>query len=392
MPLSVAFLIASIWSAITLKGYKLIQRIEIFSKGAGASNVIYMIWIFIFAGAFAAIAKASGAVDATVDLALSYLPSALIVPGLFVASCFISMAIGTSVGTVVAITPLAVNIAVQTGGEIPFFVGIVLGGAFFGDNLSFISDTTIAATRTQNCNMKDKFRANFRIVFPAAVMALIFYILSSPVIDSVDISSSLSRWLVLPYLIVIILALSGLNVIVVLLFGIISALLGGYFSGHKIIDMFSIAGEGISGVGDLIVVTLLAAGMLEMIRKAGGISFILQIINNNIGSTRGAQLSITLLVGLVNLCTANNTVAILTVGSLAKSIADRFHVSSKKAASLLDTGSCIIQSLIPYGAQAMMAASIAGISPIAPLPYMYYSFFLIFTLGISILIKKRNGS
>lgn len=390
MPLSVAFLIASVWGAFTLTGKKLTDRIEIFSKGASSSNVLYMIWIFILAGVFAAIAKSTGAVDATVNLALSYLPASLIVPGLFLATCFISMAIGTSVGTVVALTPLAVDMALGTGGEVPFFVAIIIGGAFFGDNLSFISDTTIAATRTQGCDMKDKFLANIKIVVPAALISLLLYCFFSPEIKEVTVSNSVPEWLVIPYLLVIILAVLGVNVVLVLLSGIFSAILAGLLRGKNLIDILFIAGEGIDSVGSLIVITLLAAGMLGIIKEAGGIDFILKIVSGNISSVRGAQFSIALLVGIVNLCTANNTVAIITVGPLAKRISDYFQLSPKKVSSLLDTGSCIVQALIPYGAQTLMATALAGISPVAPWPYLFYPQTLLICLCISILTTKRK--
>ncbi len=390
MPISVALMIASIWAAFTLKGKSISQKIEIFSKEAGSSNVLYMVWIFILAGAFAAIAKQSGAVEATVDLALIILPSYMIVPGLFIATCFISMAIGTSVGTVVALTPLAVNMAEGAGAPVPFFVAILLGGAFFGDNLSFISDTTIAATRTQGCDMKDKFLANIRIVLPAAAIALFLYCLFSPTLESTPQPSGRSLWLVIPYLIVIACALYGITVTVVLLIGIISAMIAAILEGISILDIFSIAGKGIDSVGPLVMITLLAAGMLGMIKSAGGIDFILKILGRNISTSRGAQLSISLLVGIVNICTANNTVAILTVGSLAKKIADTYNIPPRKTASLLDTGSCIVQAIIPYGAQTLMAASLAGISPIAPWQYLFYPQILILCLAISIMITPKR--
>ncbi|MDE6794012.1 MAG: Na+/H+ antiporter NhaC family protein, partial [Muribaculaceae bacterium] len=270
MPLSVAFLIASVWAAFTLRGLSVGERIEVFSKGAASSNVLYMIWIFILAGVFASIAKSTGAVEATVNMALSVLPSSLIVPGLFVATCFISMAIGTSVGTVVAMTPLAVDIAMQINGEVAYFVAIVLGGAFFGENLSFISDTTIAATRTQQCDMKDKFFANIKIVVPAALMALVLYCILSPEFSTIQISDNVSNWLVLPYLLVIILAIMGINVVIVLLCGIASAVIVGIINGQELMDMLFIAGEGVESVGSLIIVTLLAAGMLGIIKHSGG--------------------------------------------------------------------------------------------------------------------------
>lgn len=390
MPLSVALLISSVWAAFTMKGVSLSERIETFSKGAGSSNVLYMIWIFILAGAFAAVAKKTGAVEATVDLTLGILPASLIVPGLFVATCFISMAIGTSVGTVVAITPLAVDMAAGTGAPVPFYVAIVLGGAFYGDNLSFISDTTIAATRTQGCDMRHKFIANLQIVLPAALIALALYCIFAPEIGHVEIGGDAPGWLVIPYLVVIVLALFGINVTVVLLVGIVSAIVAGLILGNSLMDIFSMAGEGIESVGGLIVITLLAAGMLGMIKSTGGIGFILKMVSRNIGTSRGAQLSIVLLVGIVNLCTANNTVAIITVGSLAKKIASEYKIAPRKAASLLDTGSCIVQALIPYGAQTLMAASLAGISPVAPWQYLFYPQILIVCLAVSILVVRKN--
>lgn len=390
MPISVALLIASVWAAFTMTGRTLTERIEAFSKGASSSNVMYMIWIFILAGAFAEIARKTGAVEATVNVALTALPSFLIVPGLFLATCFISMAIGTSVGTVVALTPLAVDMAEGTGSPVAFYVAIVLGGAFFGDNLSFISDTTIAATRTQGCDMRHKFFANLKIVLPAAIIALALYCIFAPEVKMINIGSEVSGWLVIPYLLVIALAIAGINVTVVLLIGIISALAGGILEGHGLMDIFSMAGAGIDSVSPLIVITLMAAGMLGMIKSAGGIDFILNILGRNVGSARGAQLSIVLLVGIVNLCTANNTVAIITVGSMAKKIASAYDILPRKSASLLDTGSCVVQALIPYGAQTLMAASLAGISPVAPWPYLFYPQILILTLGISILVTKNR--
>ncbi len=391
MPISIAMLVASIWAAVTIKGRTVSEKIEVFSKEAGKSNVMYMIWIFILAGVFAAIAKKIGAVEATVDVTLSFLPVQLIVPGLFVATCFISMAIGTSVGTVVAMTPFAVDMASSIGSSVPFFVAIVLGGAFFGDNLSFISDTTIAATRTQGCDMKDKFMANIMIVLPAAMISLVLYSIFSPHIDFVEVSNESSSYLVVPYLLVIILALIGINVAIVLLAGILVAVLAGLFIGMPILNIFYVAGEGVDSVGSLIVITLLAAGMLGMIKCAGGIDFILKLVGSGTSSKRGAQLSIVLLVGIVNLCTANNTVAIITVGSLAKKIASTYNIAEKKAASLLDTGSCVVQALIPYGAQTLMATSLAGISPVEPLRYLFYPQVLVVCLAISILVIRKRG-
>lgn len=362
MPIAVALLLGSAWAVVIMHGKPLSERVEIFSRDAGSSNVMYMVWIFILAGAFAALAREIGAIEATVHLALRFLPVEMLIPGLFAAACFISLAIGTSVGTVVALTPLAVELAQSESGNVPFFVAVVLGGAFFGDNLSFISDTTIAATRTQGCRMRDKFRVNLWIALPAAVASLILYVILGVRLPDMASLSGSNPLLVAPYLLIILLALAGLNVTVVLSIGIVVAIILGLCTGHDIISLFGFMGRGIDSVGQLIIITLLAAGMLGLIKAAGGIDYILQVLTRRIRGPRGAQAGIALVVGLVNLCTANNTVAIITVGQLASSLSKRFGVDPRKAASLLDTSSCIVQSLIPYGAQTLLATSLASIS------------------------------
>lgn len=389
MPMSVALLIASAWAVIISSGSPLNKRIEVFSRQAGSTNVMYMVWIFILAGAFAALAKETGSIEATVGLTLKYMPKEFIVPGLFLAACFISLSIGTSVGTVVALTPLAVEIAQVETGSVPFFVAVVLGGAFFGDNLSFISDTTIAATRTQGCNMSDKFRANILITVPAALITLILYVFFGLQVNGISISDNFNPWLVLPYIVIIVSAVAGVNVTIVLTLGIISSLTLGLILDYPLLDLFSFMGSGVDGMGQLIIVTLLASGLLGLIKEAGGINYLLQILTRHIRGKRGAQGAIALLVGLVNLCTANNTVAILTVGSLSKSIAEKYGITPKKSASILDTCSCIVQSLIPYGAQTLLATGLAGISPEAPWTYLYYPWALAVTVTISILITRK---
>ncbi|MDE5656916.1 MAG: Na+/H+ antiporter NhaC family protein, partial [Muribaculaceae bacterium] len=346
---------------------------EVFSRAAGHANIIYMIWIFILAGAFAAIAKEIGAVNATVDLALRLLPAGLIVPGIFAAACFISLAVGTSVGTVVALTPLATEIAGASGGNTAFMVAVVLGGAFFGDNLSFISDTTIAATRTQGCDMADKFRANVWLAVPAALVTLAIYTVETPEFAVPDSGApARSAWLVLPYMIVIVTAIARVNVNIVLSLGIAASLVIGIAQGYPLLDLCGFMGGGIDSMGGLIVITLMSAGMLGVVKASGGITWLLQVLTARVKGTRGAQVCIALLVSLVNLCTANNTVAIITVGSLSKEIARRYGVSARKTASLLDTCSCIIQCLIPYGAQTLLACSLSGLSPAEPFAYLYY--------------------
>lgn len=394
MPITVALLIASAWGVIILRGTPLSRRVEIFSRDAGSSGVMYMIWIFLLAGAFAALAKEVGAVEATVNLALRWLPSAMLIPGLFLAACFISLAIGTSVGTVVALTPLAVQLAQSESGSVPFFVAVVLGGAFFGDNLSFISDTTIAATRTQGCKMNDKFKVNLWIALPAALVSLGLYVFFGADVPEVVITGDSNPWLVLPYIIIIATALAGVNVTVVLSIGIVITLVIAICSGYDILQLFGFMGSGIDSVGNLVIVTLLAAGMLGLIKAAGGIDYILQALTSRINGDRGAMTGIALLVSIVNLCTANNTVAILTVGSLSKEIADRFHLDPRKTASILDTCSCIVQSLIPYGAQTLLATGLAGISPAAPWPFMYYSWALAAAVVMSVIFRypRKFGS
>lgn len=387
MPITVALIAASAWGVAIDRGQKLTDRIESFSQAAGHGNILYMVWIFVMAGAFAALAKDIGAIEATVQLTLRVFPSHLILPAIFLAACFISLSIGTSVGTVVAIVPLIVEIAETGGGSVPLFVAAALGGAFFGDNLSFISDTTIAATRTQGCSMADKFRANFRIVLPAALIALAVYFIIGREFNMSFTKSEYDPLLILPYLIIIVTALAGINVLIVLATGIVSAIiLGVTCSGFDILRCCSSMGAGIDGMGQLIVITLLAAGMLGLIKKMGGIDFILQRLTAHVSSVRGAQGCIALLVGLVNLCTANNTVAIISVGSISRSISTRYGLQPKRVASLLDTCSCIVQCLIPYGAQTLLATGLAGISPAAPWPYLYYPWALTLTVAVAVIL------
>lgn len=390
MPLSVAFIAASIW-AVIIDGHKpLSQRIETFSKAAGSLNIIYMIWIFILAGAFASLAKETGSIDATVAVTMKYLPSRLLLPGIFVAACFISLSIGTSVGTVVALSPLAVDIANTGGGNVPLYVAAVLGGAFFGDNLSFISDTTIAATRTQGVAMNVKFKANLAIVLPAALLTLAIYTatgLDNPctsVVRETDLS------LIIPYILIIALSLAGLNVTVVLVCGIAAAMIIAAVHGFSMIELAEFMGNGIGSMGDLIVITLLSAGMLGTIKATGGINFLLQVMSKHIHGARGAKAAIATLVSSVNICTANNTVAIITVGSLSRKIAERYGISGARTASLLDTCSCIMQCLLPYGAQTLLAVSLAGISPEAPWIYLYYPWALAAIVALSIIFGKTK--
>lgn len=379
LSLTVAFMISSIYAVAISGGMPVRKRVDTYSKGAGANNLMLMLWIYVLAGSFAASAKAMGAVDATVNLALSILPASMILPGLFLAACFISVSIGTSVGTVVALVPIAAGLAHSMDANVGMMTAIIVGGAYFGDNLSFISDTTVVATQTQNCKMSDKFKVNAMIVVPAAVLVLIAYSVMGIGLQAPTHINEVEYMKVLPYLIVLVTAIAGMNVMAVLTLGTLlcgaigigSHLLGASGS-YDLFGWFSAMGNGIIGMGELIIIAMMAGGMLEIIRENGGIDFIINKITAHVNSKRGAELSIAALVSMVNICTANNTVAILTVGNISKKIGDRFGVDNRKAASILDTFSCMVQGLIPYGVQMLLAAGLANLSPMDILPYLYY--------------------
>ena len=379
LSLTVAFMISSIYAVAISGGMPVRKRVDTYSKGAGANNLMLMLWIYVLAGSFAASAKAMGAVDATVNLALSILPASMILPGLFLAACFISVSIGTSVGTVVALVPIAAGLAHSMDANVGMMTAIIVGGAYFGDNLSFISDTTVVATQTQNCKMSDKFKVNSMIVVPAAVLVLIAYSVMGVGLQTPTHINEVKYMKVLPYLTVLVTAIAGMNVMAVLTLGTLlcgaigigSHLLGASGS-YDLFGWFSAMGNGIIGMGELIIIAMMAGGMLEIIRENGGIDFIINKITAHVNSKRGAELSIAALVSMVNICTANNTVAILTVGNISKKIGDRFGVDNRKAASILDTFSCMVQGLIPYGVQMLLAAGLANLSPMDILPYLYY--------------------
>lgn len=379
LSLTVAFMISSIYAVAISGGMSVRKRVDTYSKGAGANNLMLMLWIYVLAGSFAASAKAMGAVDATVNLALSILPANMILPGLFLAACFISVSIGTSVGTVVALVPIAAGLAHSMDANVGMMTAIIVGGAYFGDNLSFISDTTVVATQTQNCKMSDKFKVNSMIVVPAAVLVLIAYSVMGVGLQAPTHINEVEYMKVLPYLTVLVTAIAGMNVMAVLTLGTLlcgaigigSHLLGASGS-YDLFGWFSAMGNGIIGMGELIIIAMMAGGMLEIIRENGGIDFIINKITAHVNSKRGAELSIAALVSMVNICTANNTVAILTVGNISKKIGDRFGVDNRKAASILDTFSCMVQGLIPYGVQMLLAAGLANLSPMDILPYLYY--------------------
>lgn len=379
LSLTVAFMISSIYAIAISGGMPIKSRVDTYSKGAGANNLMLMLWIYVLAGSFAASAKAMGAVDATVNLALSILPASMILPGLFLAACFISVSIGTSVGTVVALVPIAAGLAHSMDVNIGIMTAIIVGGAYFGDNLSFISDTTVVATQTQNCKMSDKFRVNSLIVVPAAVIVLAIYAVMGIGLQAPTDIPEVEYIKVLPYLVVLVTAVAGMNVMAVLTMGTllcgvigVSCQLLGATGGYGLFGWFSAMGNGIIGMGELVIIAMMAGGMLEIIRENGGINYIINKITAHVSNKRGAELSIAALVSMVNVCTANNTVAILTVGNIAKKIGDKFGVDNRKAASILDTFSCSVQGLIPYGVQMLLAAGLANLSPMDILPYLYY--------------------
>ncbi len=379
LSLTVAFMISSIYAIAISGGMPIKSRVDTYSKGAGANNLMLMLWIYVLAGSFAASAKAMGAVDATVNLALSILPASMILPGLFLAACFISVSIGTSVGTVVALVPIAAGLAHSMDVNTGMMTAIIVGGAYFGDNLSFISDTTVVASQTQNCKMSDKFRVNSLIVVPAAVIVLAIYAVMGIGLQAPTDIPEVEYVKVLPYLVVLVTAVAGINVMAVLTMGTllcgvigVSCQLLGATGGYGLFGWFSAMGNGIIGMGELVIIAMMAGGMLEIIRENGGINYIIDKITAHVSNKRGAELSIAALVSMVNVCTANNTVAILTVGNIAKKIGDKFGVDNRKAASILDTFSCTVQGLIPYGVQMLLAAGLANLSPMDILPYLYY--------------------
>lgn len=394
LPITVALMAASVWSVAVLRGRGLHDRIRVFSSAAGHHHILYMVWVFILAGAFASLVKGTGAVDAMVRLTMSCFPAGFILPAIFMSACLISMSIGTSVGTVVALTPLVVELAETAGAPVALYVAAVLGGSFFGDNLSFISDTTIAATRSQGCEMNDKFKANLSIALPAALVTLALYTFmgldASGAVPTVEAVSLDDLRLVAPYLLVIVMAAAGVNVNVVLVAGIILALGCAVPFGMAPMEAARLMGSGIGGMSELIVITLLAAGMLGIIKEAGGIDYLIRAFDARGLGFRGAQTAISALTAAVNLCTANNTVAIITTGSMSRTLAEKHGITPRRAASLLDTSSCIMQCLIPFGAQTLLATGIADISPAAPWPYLFYPWALAASLALSIAFGRRR--
>lgn len=393
IPIAVAFMTASIYAIAITRGTTLDERIDSFSKGAANPRIMYMIWIFVLAGAFAALAKSMGAVDATVQLTLNLIPSNYLPAGIFIAACFISLSIGTSVGTIVALTPVVTALATEMNCDTAWLVAIVVGGAFFGDNLSFISDTTIAATQTQGCSMRSKFRTNIKLVTPAAITTLLLYAFSGNSIEHIDSTAVTMSDILkcIPYLTVIVCALAGMNVLAVLITGIVIAgVMGLIFGTVDGISIFTEMGNGIMGMTELIIVTMLAGGLLEIVRINGGIDYLIRIVTLRMRSRRAAELAITALTALANICTANNTIAILTVGDISRDISKKYGIQPRRAASLMDTTSCFVQGVIPYGAQLLIASGLAKISPLEIIPNLYYPMLIGAIVLGSILFKRKQ--
>lgn len=392
VPITVAFLASSVYALAITPG-KLTDNLTVFSKGAGDNNLLLMLWIFIMAGAFASSAKDMGGIDATVNSALRWLPSDILLPGLFLSSCFISLAIGSSTGTVAALVPIAWGLSGEINIDPAMAVGLVVGGAYFGDNLSFISDTTIVATQTQGCKMSDKFRENIKIVGPVAIIAMVAYYIIGKGAKGVGDVPEVDAIRVLPYLIVIVSAMCGMNVVIVLMVGLVLTGVIGLWQGtFTIWEWLASIQRGISSMSDLIIMTLLAGGMLAIIRHNGGINYLIKALSMRVNGKRGGELCISLMTVLVNMCTANNTVALITVGPIAKDISGKYGISPRRSASILDTMSCFTQGLLPYGIQTLMAVQLTSnvLTPIDVVSHLYYPMLIGLAVLISILIGSKK--
>ena len=374
MPAIVAFLIALFVAFLQNKELSFNKKIEVIAKGVGEENIITMSLIFLCAGGFSGAVTAAGGVDSTVNLGLSLIPAHFAVAGLFLIGCFISVSMGTSMGTIAALAPIAVGISEKTGFALSICIGAVVCGAMFGDNLSMISDTTIAAVKTQGCEMKDKFKANFFIVLPAAIITvLIFWFATRDMNFHLEENLSYSLWEVLPYMVVLIGALIGINVFVVLISGIVISLIVGVSMGHiALSEMFQVVGNGVTSMYDITVISIIVACIVSLVKEHGGIQFILNLIKSKINGRRGAEFGIALLAFFVDGCTANNTGAIVMTGPIAKEISEEFDVDPRRSASLLDMFTSVGQGIIPYGAQLLSAATLTGLTPLQIIPNLYY--------------------
>lgn len=392
MPAIVAFLIALAVAFLQNRKLKFNDKISVIAKGVGDENIITMSLIFLCAGAFSGAVKAAGGVESTVNLGLSILPSSIAVVGLFIIGCFISVSMGTSMGTIAALAPIAVGISEKTGFAMSICIGAVVCGAMFGDNLSMISDTTIAAVKTQGCEMKDKFKENFFIVLPAAVLTIVIFLVITMNGDfKLTEELTYNIWKVVPYLLVLVGALIGINVFVVLIGGTIVSLFVGVTTGSIALnEMFVVVGNGVTSMYDITVISIVVACIVSLVKENGGIQFVLNLIHKNIKSEKGAELGIAGLSLVVDACTANNTVAIVMAGPIAKEISDEFQVDPKRSASLLDIFSSVGQGLIPYGAQLLSAATLTGLTPFDIMPYLYYPILMAISAVLFILLRKRK--
>lgn len=390
-PLLFIFVITAMIAVGLTRGIPLGERISIFSQGAGSPKLLLMVWIFMLAGAFAATAKEMGAAGAMVDLTLRILPTNFALAGLFIAACLTSICMGTSVGTIVALMPIATGMAEATTMTLPVVAAAVVGGAFFGDNLSVISDTTIVATQSQGCRMSDKFRFNIRMVTPAAILVTVLYIFLGWSTKGIAAEGEILWWKVMPYIVVFVCAICRINVLVVLALGCMLTCATGIIDGsYDLIGWEVAALHGVMGMSELILISLLAGGIFALIRYNGGFDFMISRMTRHLKSSAGAEWSICGLVAFANICTANNTIAILSVGDIARHVAEKFDIDPRRSASLLDTTSCCVQGLLPYGAQLLMASGIAGISAMSIVPWLFYPFFLGLTVIATIVFRKRQ--
>ena len=391
MPAYVAFLIALFVAFLQNRKIPFDEKLKIVAKGAGDVNIITMVLIFLVAGAFSGIVKAAGGADSTVFFGLSILPPNLMVVGLFVIGCFISISMGTSMGTISALAPIAMGISEQTGFPIAICIGATVCGAMFGDNLSMISDTTIAAVRTQGCEMKDKFKQNFFIVLPAAIITIIIFLVETRGLECASKAYDYNFVEVIPYLVVLIGALIGFNVFAVLFAGIILSMIVGIANGSfTFLESFGVIGEGMTGLFEISIISIIVACIVSLIKENGGIQLIIDGIKKSVNGKKGAELGIALLVFLVDLCTANNTVAIVMAGPVAKEIGDEFEVDNKRVASILDIFASVGQGLIPYGAQLLTAAALVGISPLNIMPHLYYPILMAISAIIFIFFRPQK--
>ena len=390
MPAVIGFLIALAVAFLQTRGISFNEKISIIAKGVGDDNIITMCLIFLVAGAFSGSVSAAGGVNSTVNLGLSLLPPGIAVIGLFVIGCFISISMGTSMGTIAALAPIAIGISQKTNFPIAVCIGAVVSGAMFGDNLSMISDTTIAAVRTQGCNMRDKFRKNFLIVLPAAIATIvILFFMTSGANFTVSKDLDYNIFQVIPYILVLVTALIGLNVFIVLIGGI-SVIVGIATGAMKVSQIFTSMGQGATGMYDITVISILVACISALVKYNGGFAFILESIHKHIHSYRGAEFGVAALVGLIDCATANNTVAIVIAGPIAKEISEDYGIEADRSASLLDMFASVFQGIIPYGAQLLSAASLTGLSSFDIMPYLFYPYLMAVCGIISILISKKK--